>query len=69
MAKTALPDKQDGNFHFKITVPINLRNVIYLSYLTIWDPMDCSPLGSSVPVILQARILEWVAISSYRGTS
>ena len=25
------------------------------------DPMDCSPLGSSVHGILQARILEWVA--------
>ena len=30
---------------------------------TLWDPMDCSPLGSSVHGILQARILEWVAIS------
>jgi len=29
--------------------------------------MDCSPPGSSVPVILQARILGWVAISSSRG--
>ena len=28
------------------------------------DPIDGSPLGSSVPEILQARILEWVAISS-----
>ena len=27
------------------------------------DPMDCSPPGSSVPGILQARIPEWVAIS------
>ena len=27
------------------------------------DPMDCSPPGSSVHEILQARILEWVAIS------
>ena len=29
--------------------------------------MDCSPLGSSVHGILQAKILEWVAISSSRG--
>ena len=29
--------------------------------------MDCSPPGSSVHGILQARILEWVAISSSRG--
>ena len=32
-------------------------------YLTLCDPIHSSPLGSSVPGILQARILEWVAIS------
>ena len=36
---------------------------------TAFDPMDCSPPGSSLPGILQARILEWVAISSSRGSS
>ena len=36
---------------------------------TLWDPMDCSPLGSSVRGISQARILQWVAISSSRGSS
>ena len=30
---------------------------------TLCDPIDCSPPGSPVPGILQARILEWVAIS------
>ena len=30
---------------------------------TLWDPIDGSPPGSSAPGILQARILEWVAIS------
>ena len=30
---------------------------------TLCDPIDGNPLGSSVPWILQARILEWVAIS------
>ena len=30
---------------------------------TLYDPMDGSPPGSPVPGILQARILEWVAIS------
>ena len=34
---------------------------------TLCDPIDGSPLGSSVPGILQARILEWVAISFSRG--
>ena len=30
---------------------------------TLWDPIDGSPTGSSVPGSLQARTLEWVAIS------
>ena len=33
---------------------------------TLCDPMDCGPPGSSVHGILQARILEWVAISFSR---
>ena len=36
---------------------------------TLCDPMDCRPPGSSVHRILQARILEWVAISTFRGSS
>ena len=36
---------------------------------TLCDPMDYSPLGSSVHGILQARILEWVTISFSRGSS
>ena len=36
---------------------------------TLWDPMDCSPPGSSVHGIFQAIILEWVAISYSRGSS
>ena len=36
---------------------------------TLFDPMDCSPPGSSVHGISQAGILEWVAISSSRGSS
>ena len=35
--------------------------------LTLCDPMDCGLPGSSVHRILQARILEWVAISFSRG--
>ena len=33
------------------------------------NPMDCSPPGSSIHGILQARILEWVVISFSRGSS
>ena len=36
---------------------------------TLCDPTDCSPPGSSFHGISQARILEWVAISSSRGSS
>ena len=36
---------------------------------TLCDPMYCSPPGSSVPGILQARILEWVAMPSSRESS
>ena len=39
------------------------------SCLTLCKPMDCSPPGSSVHGILQARILEWVAMSFSRGSS
>ena len=39
------------------------------SCLTFWDSMDCSPPGSSVLGILQARILKWVAMPSYRESS
>ena len=39
------------------------------SYSALCNPMDCSPPGSSVHGILQARILEWIAISFSRGSS
>ena len=42
---------------------------VALLCLTLWDPVDYSPWGSSVHGISQARILEWVAISSSRGSS
>ena len=40
-----------------------------LSCPTLCDPVDCSPSGSSVHGILQARVLEWVAMPSSRGSS
>ena len=41
----------------------------FKSCVTLCDPMECNPPGSSVHGILQARILEWVAISFSRGSS
>ena len=43
--------------------------LITQSCLTLLDSTDCSPPGSSVHGIFQARTLEWVAISSSRGSS
>ena len=51
-------------FSFKLCVCL-----VTQSYLTLWDPWDCSPPGSSAQGIFQARILEWIAISSSRGSS
>ena len=39
------------------------------SHLTLCNPVDCSPPGFSVHGILQARVLEWVAMPSSRGSS
>jgi len=40
-----------------------------LSRVQLCDPMECSPPGSSIHEIFQARIPEWVAISFSRGSS
>ena len=48
----------DGAYSYKRLAAKSLQ-----SCPTLYDPIDGSPLGSSVPGILQARILEWVAIS------
>ena len=42
---------------------VGLKNEVSQSCPTLCDPMDCNLLGSSVHGILQARVLEWVAIS------
>ena len=46
-----------------------MKVLVAQSCLTLCDPVDCSPPGSSVHGILQARILGWVAISFSRGSS
>ena len=52
---------------FSTTVCVHPKSL--QSCPTLYDPMDCSLLGSSVHGILQARILEWIAMSSSRGSS
>ena len=48
---------------------LSQRLLLAQSCPTLSNPMDCSPPGSSVHRILQARILEWVAMPSCRGSS
>ena len=48
---------------------LNFKVLVTQSCPTVCDPMDCSPPGSSVHGVLQARTLEWVAISFSRGSS
>ena len=48
---------------------LKVKMKVAQSCLTLCDPMDCSPPGSSVPGILQARILEWVAFPFSKGSS
>ena len=68
---SAIP--RSPSFHWHLCIqPADRGEVKVLvaqSCLTLCDPMDCSPPGSSLHGILQARILEWVAISSSRGSS
>ena len=54
---------------FHIYVNIYMKVKVAQSCLTLCNPMDCSPPGSSDNGILQARILEWVAISFSRESS
>ena len=44
--------------------PSHIAAKSHQSCPTLYDPTDGSPPGPAVPGILQARILEWVAISS-----
>ena len=53
----------------KLYIPLESESEVAQSCPTLCDPVDCSPSGSSVRGILQARILEWVAISFSRGSS
>ena len=51
------------------TLSVNVLSLGAQSCPTVCDPMACSLPGSSVQGILQARILEWVTMPSFRGSS
>ena len=68
---TRLPcpwDSQDKNTgvgcHFLLQcMKVKSESEVAQSYPTLSDPMDCSPPGSSIHGIFQARVLEWGAIA------
>ena len=58
------------DFKHRITRTLNKEEQVKVSgVLTLFNPVDCSLAGSSVHGILQARILEWVAIPYSSGSS
>ena len=64
-ASLSIPSKRHttcGFPSFGSNVVVVVVVLVAQSCVTIWDPMDCSPPISSVHGIVQARILEWIAI-------
>ena len=65
----------NGSFFFYIGQTWELRGCMVacvlsrFSHVWLFSPMGCSLQGSSVHGLLQARILEWVAMHSFRGSS
>ena len=57
------------NTQWQHCLKLSTARLVTQSCPTLCDAMDCSPPGSSVHGIPQARILEWVAISFSRGSS
>ena len=63
------PFYQDCNLYYDSKHKLQSESEAAQSFPTLRDPMDCSPPGSSVHGIFQARVLEWVAISFSRRSS
>ena len=71
-SQDGIPNKRSNEiFHQNPFLPLTpMRVCVHAqSCLTLCNLMDCSPPGSSVHRIFQARILDWVAISSLRRSS
>ena len=68
---STMPPRKPKKSHLNATLPYSLINFVYCSVTKpcLCDPIDYSPLGSSVHGLLQARIPEWVAISFSRASA
>ena len=61
---------REHDFQWAPVSPVKVKeSEVAQSCPTLCDPADCSPPGSSAHGILQARVLEWVAISFSRGSA
>ena len=58
-----------NNLNWEACVTLKVKVLVAQSCPTLCNPVDCNPPVSSVCGILQARILEWVAMSFSRGSS
>ena len=63
-AHQAPPSLRDCHFLLQC-MKVESESEVAQSCLTLSDPMDCSPPGSSIHGIFQARVLEWGAIAFY----
>ena len=71
-SKVRTEDHKSVNFRVLgklLRFPACVHPKSFQSCSSLCDPMDCRPPGSSVHGILQARIVEWVAMPSSRGSS
>ena len=66
-----VPSINTSLFALQLRLPLPQAGLVFVpqSCLTLCNPRDYRPPGCSVHGILQARILEWVAISFSRGSS
>ena len=64
-----LPQLNSGFFLLVMSIQTCDMVLVFQSCLTLCSPMDRSLPGSSVLGVLQAQILEWVAVPSSRGSS
>ena len=65
----SVPQCTQGCVCVCVRVCVHVCVLVTLSCTTVCDPVDYNPPGSSVHGVLQARILEWIAISFSRGSS
>ena len=63
------PGSGQPNYIFLLNHSLAIVEKVAQSYPTLCDPVDCGPPGFFVHGIFQARILEWVAIPFFRGSS